>query len=105
MSNQKFAINNRVLVFESIERGYVGGIILNKKLSVNRRGNIYPLFLVSTPFDISWVRHIKPFRFKEFQKCLRPHPCLVSRGDLLPEHVRDYLGSWEFIHHHPDLQE
>jgi hypothetical protein len=98
---QEFSIGCRVLIWMPDVRGNVGGIILNHKEGRRNR-----LFLVTTPIDILWVGAVTPFPSDcNFRKCLRPHPLLIKREDLLPEHIRDYLGSWEFICEHPDIDE
>jgi hypothetical protein len=98
---QDFSIGCRVLLWLPDVKGNVGGIVLNQKEGRRNR-----LFLVSTPIDILWVGAVSPFPpASNFKKCLRPHPLLIRRDDLPPEHTRDYLGSWEFICQHPDIDE
>jgi len=99
---QEFSIGGRVLVWLPDVKEKVGGIILNC-----REGRRNRLFLVTTPIDIFWVGGVSPFPSdsNDFKKCLRPHPLLVKRQDLLPEHTRDSLDSWEFIYKHPDIDE
>jgi hypothetical protein len=99
---QDFSIGCRVLLWLPDVKGNVGGIILNHKEGRRNR-----LFLITTPIDILWVGGVSPFPpdGNDFKECLRPDPLLCRREDLLPEHTRDSLGSWEFIYQHPDIGE
>lgn len=104
---QEFPIGSRILTWLPDVRGKVGGIILNHKQIIRGQSLQRMLFLVTTPIDIFWVGGVSHFppNSSDFKKCLRPHPLLTRREDLLPEHTQDYLGDWEFIYKHPDIQE
>lgn len=105
INKEDYAIGSRIVTWLPDTMGEVEGIVLNKKKKPLGNNLEKTLYLVSTPIEILWVRQISDFQGENFRKCLRPDPVLVKRADLLPEHIKDYLGSWEFVYHHADIYE